>query len=72
MVLDFGGLPYAIYLQTGSLLSFERVNLTGNANPALYMNTTSTSPYAKYRISGIGLWPSISAEPGSQVGLYLA
>jgi hypothetical protein len=38
----------------------------------LYMNTTSTSPYAKYRISGIGLWPSISAEPGSQVGLYLA
>ena len=66
--LNFGGLPYAIFLRKGSRLDIESVNLTGTANPALYANKTADNPYGKYSISALGMWPSITAEPGAEVG----
>lgn len=72
MQLDFGGLPYAIYLQKGATLAFKSVSVTGAPNPNLHLNKTDAIPYGKYAVKELGPWPSITAEPGAQVGLNTA
>lgn len=65
--IDFGGLPYAIYLEEGSSLAFTNVNLTGGPVPTAYLNSSHGSTYGKYAAQGLAQFPSINAAPGSQV-----
>ena len=67
VTLNFGGLPYAIYVENNATLTLNDTFLTGIPYGASYLNNTFNSQYGLYPVPGLALFPSISTEPGANV-----
>ncbi len=67
VTLNFGRLPYAIYVENNATLTLNDTFLTGIAYGSAYLNNTLDSQYGRYPTPGLALFPSISTEPGANV-----
>ena len=67
VTLNFGGLPYAIYVEDNATLTLNNTFLTGIPYASSYLNNTLDSRYGEYALPGLALFPSIAPQPGANV-----